>query len=110
MLLLLCMLFLNFMVLNIFNFIQRTKQVPIELDISAIEDYILAINSKYKKIIWFLFVPTSIFVAIFERLWRHSKEEADLLAYRQQCRSVSMQLTKSKRDYYSTKIEASNNY
>ena len=44
-----------------------------------------------------------------ERLWRHSKEEADLLAYRQQCRSVSMQLTEAKRDYYSTKIEASNN-
>ena len=41
-----------------------------------------------------------------ERLWRHSKEEADLLAYRQQCR---MQLTEAKRDYYSTKIEASNN-
>ena len=29
------------MVLNICNFIQRTEQVPIELDISAIEDYIL---------------------------------------------------------------------
>ena len=27
------------MVLNICNFIQRTEQVPIELDISAIEDY-----------------------------------------------------------------------
>ena len=42
----------------------------------------------------------------FERLWRYSKEEADLLAYRQQdllayrqqCRSVSMQLTEAKRD------------
>ena len=44
-----------------------------------------------------------------ERLWRHSKEEADLLAYRQQCRSVSMQLTEAKRDYYSTKMEESNN-
>ena len=44
-----------------------------------------------------------------ERLWRHSKEEADLLAYRQQRRSVSMQLTEAQRDYYSTKIEASNN-
>ena len=44
-----------------------------------------------------------------ERLWRHSKEEADLLVYRQQCRSVSMQLTEAKRDYYYTKIEASNN-
>ena len=44
-----------------------------------------------------------------ERLWRHSKEEADLLAYRQQCRSVSMQLTEANRDYYSTKMEASNN-
>ena len=43
-----------------------------------------------------------------ERLWRHSKEEADL-AYRQQCRSVSMQLTEAKRNYYYTKIEASNN-
>ena len=44
-----------------------------------------------------------------ERLWRHSKEEADLLAYRQQCRSVSMKLTEAKIYYYSTKIEASNN-
>ena len=44
-----------------------------------------------------------------EGLWRHSKEEADLLAYRQQCRSVCMQLTEAKRDYYCTKIEASNN-
>ena len=43
------------------------------------------------------------------RLYRHSKEETDLLAYRQQCRSVSMQLTEAKRDYYSTKIEESNN-
>ena len=40
-LLLLCMLFLIGMVLNICNFIQRTEQIPIELDISAIEDYIL---------------------------------------------------------------------
>ena len=40
-LLLLCMLFLICMVLNICNFIQRTEQVPIELDISAIEGYIL---------------------------------------------------------------------
>ena len=40
-LLLLCMLFLICMVLNICNFIQRTEQVLIELDISAIEDYIL---------------------------------------------------------------------
>ena len=38
-LLLLCMLFC--MVLNICNFIQRTEQVPVELDISAIEEYIL---------------------------------------------------------------------
>ena len=29
------------MVLNICNFIQRTEQVPVELDISAIEEYIL---------------------------------------------------------------------
>ena len=29
------------MVLNICNFKQRTEQVPVELDISAIEDYIL---------------------------------------------------------------------
>ena len=29
------------MVLNICNFIQRTEQVPIELDIIAIEEYIL---------------------------------------------------------------------
>ena len=43
------------------------------------------------------------------RSWRHSKDEANLLTYRQQCRSVSLQLTKAKRDYYSTKIEASNN-
>ena len=35
------LLFLICMVLNICNFIQRTEQVPIELDISAIEDYIL---------------------------------------------------------------------
>ena len=40
-LLLLCMLFLICMVLNICNFIQRTEQVPVELDISAIEEYIL---------------------------------------------------------------------
>ena len=40
-LLLLCMLFLICMVLNICNFIQRTEQVPFELDISAVEDYIL---------------------------------------------------------------------
>ena len=40
-LLLLCMLFLICMVLNICNVIQRTEQVLIELDISAIEDYIL---------------------------------------------------------------------
>ena len=42
-----------------------------------------------------------------ERLWRHCKEEADFIAYRQQCRSVF--LTEAKRYYYSTKIEASNN-
>ena len=29
------------MVLNICNFIQHTEQVPVELDISAIEEYIL---------------------------------------------------------------------
>ena len=29
------------MVLNICNFIQRTEQVPVKLDISAIEEYIL---------------------------------------------------------------------
>ena len=40
-LLLLCMLFLICMVLNICNFKQRTEQVPVELDISAIEEYIL---------------------------------------------------------------------
>ena len=40
-LLLLCMLFLICMVLNICNSIQRTEQVPVELDISAIEEYIL---------------------------------------------------------------------
>ena len=40
-LLLLCMLFLIYMVLNICNFIQRTEQVPVELNISAIEEYIL---------------------------------------------------------------------
>ena len=45
---------------------------------------------------------------VVERLWRDSKEEADLLAYRQQCRSMSMQLTEAKRDYYSTKREANN--
>ena len=37
------MLFLIFMVLNISNFIQRNEQVLIELDISAIEDYIIII-------------------------------------------------------------------
>ena len=42
-LLLLCKLFLICMVLNICNFIQRTEQVPIELNISAIEDDILHI-------------------------------------------------------------------
>ena len=46
-LLLLCMLFLIFMVLNICNFIQRTEQVPIELDISVIEDYILFLLYRY---------------------------------------------------------------
>ena len=35
------MLFLICMVLNICNFKQRTEQVPVELDISAIEEYIL---------------------------------------------------------------------
>ena len=44
-LLLLCILFLIFIVLNICNFIQRTEQVLIELDISAIEDYILLLYS-----------------------------------------------------------------
>ena len=29
------------MVLNTCNFIQRTEQVPVELDITAIEEYIL---------------------------------------------------------------------
>ena len=38
---LLCMLFFICMVLNICKFIQRTEQVPIELDINAMEDYIL---------------------------------------------------------------------
>ena len=45
-LLLLCMLFLICMVLNICNFIQRTEQVPVELDISAIEEYILLLFKK----------------------------------------------------------------
>ena len=35
------MLFLICMVLNICHFIQRTEHVPVELDISAIEEYIL---------------------------------------------------------------------
>ena len=35
------MLFLIFVVLNLYNCIQRIEQVLIELDISAIEDYIL---------------------------------------------------------------------
>ena len=43
-LLLLCMLFLICMVLNTCNFIQRTEQVPVELDISAIEEYILLLT------------------------------------------------------------------
>ena len=42
-LLLFCMLFLICIVLNICNFIQRSEQVLIELDISAIEDYILSL-------------------------------------------------------------------
>ena len=42
-LLLLCMLVLICMVLNICNFKQRTEQVPVELDISAIEEYIIII-------------------------------------------------------------------
>ena len=45
----------------------------------------------------------------FERVWRYSKKEAHLIAYRQQFRSVSIQLTEANRYYYSTKIEASNN-
>ena len=44
-----------------------------------------------------------------ERLWRHSKEEDDLLSYKQQCRSVSMQLPEAKLYYYSTKIKATDN-
>ena len=47
-LLLLCMLFLIYMVLNICNFIQRTEQVPVELDISAIEEYILLLLFTWK--------------------------------------------------------------
>ena len=47
-LLLLCMLFLICMVLNICNFIQRTEQVPVELDISAIEEYILLLLLYYR--------------------------------------------------------------
>ena len=35
---------LIFMVLNMCNFIQRTQQVLIELDSSAIEDYMLLLN------------------------------------------------------------------
>ena len=46
-LLLLCMLFLICMVLNICNFIQHTEQFTIELDISAIVDYIYIIIFKY---------------------------------------------------------------
>ena len=38
-------------VLNICNFIQRTEQVPIELDISAIEDYILLFMLKALSIV-----------------------------------------------------------
>ena len=36
------------MVLNICNFIQRTEQVPVELDISAIEEYILLLLLLYE--------------------------------------------------------------
>ena len=51
---LLCLLLLLiFMVLNIFNFIQGTKQVPIELDISAIEDYLFLLLLYYRFIIHF---------------------------------------------------------
>ena len=37
------------MVLNICNFIQRTEQVPIELDISAIEYFILLLLLLYTE-------------------------------------------------------------
>ena len=50
-LLLLCMLFLIVMVLNTCNFIQRTEQVPVELDISAIEEYILLLLLTYTSTI-----------------------------------------------------------
>ena len=65
-LLLLCMLFLICMVLNICNFIQRTEQVPIELDISAIEDYIILLLYTYRLDThkFFLFNFFSICVAI----------------------------------------------
>ena len=46
-LLLLCMLFLIRMVLNICNFKQRTEQVPVEPDISTIEEYILLLLSLF---------------------------------------------------------------
>ena len=38
------------MVLNICNFIQRTEQVPVELDISAIEEYILLLLNRSIKV------------------------------------------------------------
>ena len=48
------------MVLNICNFIQRTEQVPVELDISAIEEYILllllTLSCAYK--IYMFLTPT----------------------------------------------------
>ena len=53
----LCLLLLIFMVLNIYNFIQRTEQVLIELDISAIEDYLLLLSSILNSIM-FTFVKS----------------------------------------------------
>ena len=51
MLFLICM-FLSTQKFNTFPFIQRTEQVLIELDISAIEEYVIIINNIVPEIFW----------------------------------------------------------
>ena len=55
------------MVLNICNFIQRTEQVPVELDISAIEEYILLLLLSITQVDIMIVIfsdPLSIFVKL----------------------------------------------
>ena len=63
-LLLLCMLFLICMVLNICNFKQRTEQVHVELDISAIEEYILLLLLNVNR-------PKPIHKSVYFRAFRN---------------------------------------